>query len=857
MTQSDNDVHLNSSDFRALFRAAPVPVLVLSPPHWVIVEANPARLTVTGTTREEQIGRKLFDVFPEDPADASADGVQKLTASLERVMATKAADMMTVQRYAIPNASGQFVERWWRPVNSPVLNDNDDVALIIHSVEDVTELVQLRDEAVASDQSARNQLATIDMLRTSEAVLRESDQRHRFRIDLSDALRELTSPSEIMAAVAERLGLFLGVDQANYYFVEGNRFVVTQEWRTDASLGILGSHLLADFGDGTVARLQAGEILRFDNTRGVEGEEAFAAAGMVAVLSIPLRSNGHWAAGLHVHQSDPRVWTDEEEALMREVAGYTWSAVERTRAQVELRELNESLEVRVADALAERRVLSNFVDSTDASVLACDMGYGVLAVNEATASKMERIYGVRLKVGDNLLEMLASMPEHRAQVEGHWKRALSGEEFVIVDEFGDPSRARAFFEVRFHPLRDNNGKQIGAFQAAHDVTDRVGVQAELEHAQEALRQSQKMEAMGQLTGGVAHDFNNLLTPIVGSLDMLQRSGLGGEREQRLIAGAIQSADRAKILVQRLLAFARRQPLQSTAVDVAGLVQGMADLMASTSGPQIAIVVEAADDLPSAQADPNQLEMALLNLCVNARDAMPDGGTLRITASCEDVALGHRSKLRSDQYILLSVADTGVGMDEETARRAIEPFFSTKGVGKGTGLGLSRVHGLALQLGGALTIQSQPAVGTNVELWLPISATVAIAHKPNVEPVSQLAIKGTALLVDDDDLVRMSTADMLAYLGYVVLEASSAEEATRMMEDGADVDVLVTDHLMSGMSGTELAGEVRRQRPTMPILVVSGYAEAEGIALDLPRLVKPFKQSDLATKLNELNKEFGL
>jgi signal transduction histidine kinase len=215
--------------------------------------------------------------------------------------------------------------------------------------------------------------------------------------------------------------------------------------------------------------------------------------------------------------------------------------------------------------------------------------------------------------------------------------------------------------------------------------------------------------------------------------MLQRKQLGGEREQRLIAGAMQSAERAKTLVQRLLAFARRQPLQAVPVDIAQLVTGMGDLVSSTTGPQIKVVVEAPEGLPAAMADPNQLEMALLNLAVNARDAMPEGGTLRISASPASVRPGHRSKLRIGHYVCLSVADTGAGMDEATLARAVEPFFSTKGVGKGTGLGLSMVHGLASQLGGALTIQSRPGLGTNVELWLPRSTVApegpAILERP--------------------------------------------------------------------------------------------------------------------------------
>ena len=356
--------------------------------------------------------------------------------------------------------------------------------------------------------------------------------------------------------------------------------------------------------------------------------------------------------------------------------------------------------------------------------------------------------------------------------------------------------------------------------------------AELEAAHEQLRQSQKLEAMGSLTGGVAHDFNNLLTPIVGALDMLQRRGVGGEREQRLIGVAAQSAERAKTLVQRLLAFSRRQPLQPMAVDLGDLVKNMAGLVSSTTGPQIKVVVDVADDLPRAKADPNQLELALLNLAVNARDAMPDGGTLRISASAETVRAGARAGLKAGPYLCLSVADTGVGMDEATVARAVEPFFSTKGFGKGTGLGLSMVHGLASQLGGTLAIRSMVGLGTNVELWLPQTDDEAetFAAAPELEPVRS---RGAALLVDDEEAVRVSTAEMLADLGYSVVEAASAEEALRFIGSGAQVQVVVTDHLMPGMTGTDLAHAIREQRPDVAVLILSGYADVEGVAPNLP------------------------
>jgi PAS domain S-box-containing protein len=371
--------------------------------------------------------------------------------------------------------------------------------------------------------------------------------------------------------------------------------------------------------------------------------------------------------------------------------------------------------------------------------------------------------------------------------------------------------------------------------------------------EEALRQSQKMEAMGQLTGGVAHDFNNLLTPIVGALDMLQRKGLGGDREQRLIDGAAQSAERARTLVQRLLAFARRQPLQSVTVDMERLVSGMADLVASTTGPQIKVVVDIGRDLPPAKADPNQLEMAVLNLAVNARDAMPDGGTLRISVEAATVGRQHRSKLKPGRYLNLSVADTGIGMDEATLARAIEPFFSTKGVGKGTGLGLSMVHGLASQLGGALTVRSAPGMGTNIELWLPQGENVAVPAELPAEDHAIPAAAGTVLLVDDEDLVRLSTADMLIDLGYHVIEAATAEEALRLLNRGLNPDIVVTDHLMPGMTGTDLARTLRGEWPSIKTLIVSGYAETAGIAADLPRLTKPFRNVDLASSLAALGK----
>ncbi|MFC7380484.1 PAS domain-containing protein [Brevundimonas sp. GCM10030266] len=515
-----------------------------------------------------------------------------------------------------------------------------------------------------------------------------------------------------------------------------------------------------------------------------------------------------------------------------------------------LRELNVTLESRVAEALAERRVLAEVFDTTDAFIQVADLDYRWLAINQASAAEFERIFGVRPSAGMSMLEILADRPDEQAAVKAVWARALAGEGFTLIDEFGDHERDRRYYEMKFNVLRDAEGQTIGAYQFVYDVTERLTRESELLHAREALRQSQKMDAMGQLTGGVAHDFNNLLTPIIGSLDMIQRRGLGDARAHRMIDGALQSAERAKTLVQRLLAFARRQPLQPQPVDVSTLVRGIEELLATTLGPRVRTVLDVPADLPPAVADHNQLEMALLNLAVNARDAMPDGGTLTIALSGDAVPSGNPDGLKPGTYLRLCVTDTGTGMDEETLMQATEPFFSTKGVGRGTGLGLSMVHGLAAQLGGALRIQSTVGTGTTIKVWLPVSAGEAGVPKDSLPP-STARGSGLVLLVDDEALVRATTADMLTDLNYQVIEAASAHEALRLLEQQPGIDAIVSDHLMPVMTGTELAHEARQRRPDLAVLLISGYADAEGVDPNLARLTKPFRQSELAAKLSEL------
>jgi CheY-like chemotaxis protein len=302
-------------------------------------------------------------------------------------------------------------------------------------------------------------------------------------------------------------------------------------------------------------------------------------------------------------------------------------------------------------------------------------------------------------------------------------------------------------------------------------------------------------------------------------------------------------------VHRLLAFARRQPLQSKPTDIGALVKGLADLIASSINPQIKLLIEIADPLPPAKSDPQQLEMAILNLCMNARDAIEGNGTLTVSVTNENIEADQPPHLKPGKYIRLSVADTGKGMDEATIAKAVEPFFSTKAIGQGTGLGLSMAHGLASQLDGTLTIQSRLGDGTEVSIWLPASYE-PVCSMEEYQGI-QLMNAGAVLIVDDEECIRLSTSSMLTELGFEVHEVSSAQKALRFMETDIKIDILITDHLMPEMTGVELARAVKASHPQVKILIISGFAEAEGIDPSFSRLHKPFIQSELVTALSVL------
>ena len=405
--------------------------------------------------------------------------------------------------------------------------------------------------------------------------------------------------------------------------------------------------------------------------------------------------------------------------------------------------------------------------------------------------------------------------------------------------------SRFWAHVVIDPIRDGSGQLLGFAEITRDISERRKAQLALERTREALVQSQKIEAIGKLTGGVAHDFNNLLTVVLGSLDLLRRYLPNDDpRITRLLDNAFQGAQRGATLTQRMLAFVRRQELDLQSVDPQTLVRGMKDLLQRSLGPQVSIETRFPLALDNVRADPNQLETAFLNLAVNARDAMPGGGSLIIAARNETTA-GDRL-LPAGRYVRLSLIDTGEGMDEATLARATEPFFTTKGVGKGTGLGLSMVHGMLEQHGGQFVLKSRPGEGTTAELWLLVAEedasavdTAVVASPP--QPLRPL----TVLAVDDDALVLANTRAMLEDLGHVVLAALSGRQALEQLEHADKVDLVITDHAMPHMTGAELATTITAHWPGVPIILATGYAEPSGLQPALPRLAKPYRQEALA------------
>jgi PAS domain S-box-containing protein len=415
--------------------------------------------------------------------------------------------------------------------------------------------------------------------------------------------------------------------------------------------------------------------------------------------------------------------------------------------------------------------------------------------------------------------------------------------------------SRFWANVVIDVIRDDDGKLIGYAKITRDITERKEAQRQLEAAREALLQSQKMEAIGQLTGGIAHDFNNLLMAVLGSLELMRKRLPNDPKLLALLENAVQGAQRGSLLTKRMLAFARRQELEQQAVEIPELVRGMTDMLQRSLGPTIIIETHFPLVSKPVMGDANQLEMILLNLAVNARDAMPNGGQIVIATQEKVLRRGDGTLLKPGTYICLTVRDTGEGMDEATLRHAMEPFFTTKGPGKGTGLGLSMVHGVAEQSGGWFTLRSRKGEGTTAELWLPAAEKQGPAvdrseRESNDARVDRVSL--VVLAVDDDGLVLTNTVAMLDDLGHTGIAASSGKEALEILGHQDSVDLVITDYAMPHMTGLQLAEAIKREWPELPVIIATGFAEMESeVQPVLPKLAKPFTEAELVKELERM------
>jgi PAS domain S-box-containing protein len=589
---------------------------------------------------------------------------------------------------------------------------------------------------------------------------------------------------------------------------------------------------------------------------------AIEAATRTGILQVEIRvkhSDGsiHWLAGkgeIRPDQNDPagRLW------------GAYYEITERKTLEARLLAFNETLEARLAEraqklstsvtkALETERQFRLLVESvTDYAIFMLDPEGRVVNWNAGA----ERIKGYAPE------EIIG---KHYSQfyTEQDRQRGLPQEVITTAKRVGRyesegwrvrKDGSRFWANVMVSAIRGPGGELLGFSKVTRDLTERQA-------AEERMRHAQKMEAIGQLTGGVAHDFNNLLTVICGNIEALQRRLPDGMDDlRRLVSGALRGAERAAILTHRLLAFARRQTLDPRSLSVNTVINGLSEMLRRTLGESIHVEVVLAGGVWPVLADPNELESAVLNLSVNARDAMPDGGKLTIEAGNVylDEAYAAQAEIPPGQYVGVFVSDTGTGMTSETASRAFEPFFTTKDIGQGTGLGLSQVYGFIKQSGGHVKIYSELGAGTTIKLYLPRHVLAEnVGRAPTAVGSVPRGNGETILVVEDDPDVRSFTIELLQELGYQTIDAPDGAAALRLLETRGDVRMLFTDvGLPHGMNGRQLANEAQRRRTGLKVLFTSGYARNAIVhhgRLDpgVELITKPFTYSGLGVKIRRI------
>ncbi|MPZ34925.1 MAG: response regulator [Rhodospirillales bacterium] len=593
-------------------------------------------------------------------------------------------------------------------------------------------------------------------------------------------------------------------------------------------------------------------------------------------LAVPVTArSGEVLGGLFFGHPQPGMFTERAERLVTAIAAQAAVAIDNVRlyqalqrelegrrqAEEDLRRINETLEQRAGErtrelADTERRFRLLVEGVTDYAIYMLDPVGNV--VNWNPGAQRIKGYARQDVLGQHFSRFYTDEDRSLGIPTRALKTAATSGKYETEGWRVRKDGSQFWASVVINAIHDGEGELMGFAKVTRDLTERRA-------AEEQLRQAQKMESVGQLTGGVAHDFNNLLTVIIGNLDALQRHlrepAADSERLKRSAENAMRGARRAESLTQRLLAFSRQQPLDPRPVDVGRLIAGMSDLLRRTLGEQIAIETALTGGLWQVDVDPNQLEVAILNLAVNARDAMSNGG--RLTLETANVFLDHayaagQSEVVPGQYVQLAISDSGVGMTREVQAKAFDPFFTTKDVGQGTGLGLSQVYGFVKQSRGHVKIYSEVGHGTTIKIYLPrLHAEQAIESPVEVPAPVRGRANDTILVVEDDEDVRASTTEMLRDLGYTILEAANARDGLQLLDSHPEIRLLFTDvGLPGGMNGRQLADEARRRRSNLKILFASGYARNAIVhdgRLDpgVELITKPFTQDVLAARVRDI------
>lgn len=561
-------------------------------------------------------------------------------------------------------------------------------------------------------------------------------------------------------------------------------------------------------------------------------------------LNIAAREGKFEGEGWRVRKDGTLFWAHVVIDPIREPGGNLVGYAKITRDLTDRREVEESLR----RSEEQFRLLVQSV--TDYAIYMLDVNGNISSWNQGA----QRIKGYRPDeiIGQHFSKFYTEGDRRQGEPERALQTAIREGRFeregLRVRKDGSVFNAHVIID----PIRDEKGEVVGFAKVTRDITERIKNQQDLEQAREALFQSQKMDAIGQLTGGVAHDFNNLLMAVLGSLELAKKRLPDDPQLRRLLDNAIQGAQRGSTLTQRMLSFARRQTLETKPIDFPLLMGNLIELLQSSIGAGVRIETDLPRSLPPILADENQLELALLNLTVNARDASAEGTAIRIEARDQVLKSDNPVGLPAGRYVCLNIIDRGAGMDAETLARATEPFFTTKGVGKGTGLGLSMVHGMAEQIGGRFVLKSSPGQGTTAEIWIPAAAANEAAQTEGAVPAGGGPAPSLKILaVDDDGLVLFNTLAMLEDLGHVPLEARSGPEALDILEKNA-VDLVITDQAMPQMSGLQLIAVIKERWPSLPVILATGYAELPAGAIkDMPKLAKPFSETDLANTITKL------